>query len=102
MSITAMQEEDIREYWSECGAIEDLDLMRFPDTGRFKGIAFITFEEVWTCTAPCCWFASASRPLLESSTKEGLMSCSPAVTGLNTIGSVSGRTGSDNGLAAAW
>ena len=42
----AEQEEDIREYWSECGTIEDLDLMRFPDTNRFKGIAFITFETV--------------------------------------------------------
>lgn len=26
--------------------MEDLDLMRFPDTGRFKGIAFITFATV--------------------------------------------------------
>ncbi|DBB09220.1 TPA: hypothetical protein ACH3X3_007805 [Trebouxia sp. C0006] len=33
----------IREYWSFCGEIEDLDVMRFPDTGRFKGIAFITY-----------------------------------------------------------
>lgn len=35
--------DTIREYWSFCGEIEDLDLMRFPDTGRFKGIAFITY-----------------------------------------------------------
>ena len=35
------QEEDVREYWSYCGDIESLDIMRFPDTGRFKGIAFI-------------------------------------------------------------
>ncbi|KAK9820477.1 hypothetical protein WJX72_010755 [[Myrmecia] bisecta] len=40
------EEEDIREYWSYCGEIEDLDIMRFPDTGRFKGIAFITFATV--------------------------------------------------------
>lgn len=33
----------IREYWSFCGEIQDLDVMRFPDTGRFKGIAFITY-----------------------------------------------------------
>lgn len=36
----------MREYWSYCGEIESLDLMRFPDTGRFKGIAFITFADV--------------------------------------------------------
>ncbi len=41
-----MQEDDIREYWSYCGEIEEMDLMRFPDTGRFKGIAFITFKTV--------------------------------------------------------
>lgn len=36
----------MREYWSYCGEIEDMDLMRFPDTNRFKGIAFITFVDV--------------------------------------------------------
>ena len=40
------QEEEVREYWSYCGEIEAVDLMRFPDTGRFKGIAFITFADV--------------------------------------------------------
>ena len=38
----------MRDYWSYCGEIEKLDVMRFPDSGRFKGIAFITFAEV------CC------------------------------------------------
>jgi nucleolin len=33
----------VREYWAWCGEVESLDLMRFPDTGRFRGIAFITF-----------------------------------------------------------
>jgi nucleolin len=33
----------VREYWEYCGPIESLDIMTFPDTGRFKGIAFITF-----------------------------------------------------------
>ena len=37
------EEEAIREYWGECGGIEALDIMRFPDTGRFKGMVFITF-----------------------------------------------------------
>ena len=41
------------EYWGYCGEIESLDLMRFPDTGRFKGICFITFRTV-----------SASGPLI--------------------------------------
>lgn len=54
------QVDTIREYWSFCGEIEDLDLMRFPDTGRFKGIAFITYATVSFCNHPpthirvCC------------------------------------------------
>ena len=40
------QVDAIREYWGFCGEIEDLDVMRFPDTGRFKGIAFITYATV--------------------------------------------------------
>ena len=49
----ALQEADVREFWEECGAVEEADLMRFPDTGRFKGIAFITFAMVRPC-----WLAS--------------------------------------------
>ena len=41
-----VQEEAVRDYWSYCGEIADLDLMRFPDSGRFRGIAFITFATV--------------------------------------------------------
>jgi RNA recognition motif-containing protein len=50
------EEQDIREYWGYCGEIESLDVMRFPDTGRFKGIAFITFatEEVRARALPGC------------------------------------------------
>lgn len=40
------QEDDVWEYWGYCGEIESMDLMRFPDTGRFKGICFITFKTV--------------------------------------------------------
>lgn len=40
------QESDLLDYWSYCGEVESLDMMRFPDTGRFKGIAFITFKTV--------------------------------------------------------
>ena len=41
-----MPAAQIWEYWGYCGAIESLDVMTFPDTGRFRGIAFITFEMV--------------------------------------------------------
>ena len=33
----------VHEYWSYCGEIESMDLMTFPDTGRFRGIVFVTF-----------------------------------------------------------
>ncbi|KAI8476218.1 MAG: hypothetical protein J3K34DRAFT_516642 [Monoraphidium minutum] len=35
--------EQVEEYWSYCGPIESLDLLTFPDSGRFRGIAFITY-----------------------------------------------------------
>ncbi len=41
-----LQEDDVWKYWGYCGEIESLDLMHFPDTGRFKGICFITFKTV--------------------------------------------------------
>ncbi|KAK9866702.1 hypothetical protein WJX84_003840 [Apatococcus fuscideae] len=47
----SLEEDDIREYWTYCGEIEEMDLMRFPDTGRFKGIAFITFKTEEACQA---------------------------------------------------
>jgi nucleolin len=48
-------ENMIREYWEYCGPIETLDMMTFPDTGRFKGIAFITFatEEAFESALAC-------------------------------------------------
>ena len=39
------EEAEVREYWSWCGEIEAMSLLRFPDTGRFRGIAFITFAD---------------------------------------------------------
>lgn len=53
-------EEGVREYWSYCGDIESLDLMTFPDSGRFRGIAFITFasqeghDSALTCDGEQC------------------------------------------------
>ena len=51
----AYEEEDVREYWEWCGPIASLDLMRFPDTGRFRGIAFLTFatDEGYTKALEC-------------------------------------------------
>eukprot|EP00983_Pelagomonas_calceolata_P102483 1158811-Pelagomonas_calceolata.AAC.5 len=37
-------EDDVRAYWEECGPIESMDLLRFKDSGRFNGAAFITFR----------------------------------------------------------
>lgn len=37
-------EAEIRECWETCGPIEHLSLLTFPDSGNFRGIAFITFE----------------------------------------------------------
>ncbi|CAK0785027.1 hypothetical protein CVIRNUC_008232 [Coccomyxa viridis] len=49
------EEDDVWDYWGYCGDIESLDLMRFPDTGRFKGICFITFktEEGYAAALEC-------------------------------------------------
>ncbi len=52
------QEDDVWEYWGYCGEIESLDLMRFPDTGRFKGICFITFKTVGSHTYPLTTYAN--------------------------------------------
>ena len=46
LDLLACQEDDVWDYWGYCGDIESLDLMRFPDTGRFKGSCFITFKTV--------------------------------------------------------
>jgi RNA recognition motif-containing protein len=37
-------EDDIHQYFGECGTIADLDFCTFPDTGKFNGICFITFK----------------------------------------------------------
>lgn len=39
-------EDDIRYYFEGCGTIIDVDCMKFPDTGKFRGIAIITFEVI--------------------------------------------------------
>ncbi|VFQ81238.1 unnamed protein product [Cuscuta campestris] len=37
-------EDDIRSYFEGCGTITEVDCMIFPDTGKFRGIAIITFK----------------------------------------------------------
>ncbi|KAL3844845.1 hypothetical protein ACJIZ3_002248 [Penstemon smallii] len=37
-------EDDIRSYFEHCGTITDIDCMKFSDTGKFRGIAIISFK----------------------------------------------------------
>ncbi|XP_051126998.1 phragmoplastin interacting protein 1 isoform X2 [Andrographis paniculata] len=37
-------EDDIRSYFESCGSITDVDCMEFPDTGKFRGIAIVSFK----------------------------------------------------------
>uniref|UniRef100_M8BT98 RNA-binding protein 34 n=1 Tax=Aegilops tauschii TaxID=37682 RepID=M8BT98_AEGTA len=37
-------EDDIRSFFEGCGSITALDCMTFPDTGKFRGIAILTFK----------------------------------------------------------
>ncbi|KAJ6311685.1 hypothetical protein OIU77_013443 [Salix suchowensis] len=37
-------EDDIRSYFEGCGTITELDCMTFPDSGKFRGIAIISFK----------------------------------------------------------
>ncbi|CAL0316272.1 unnamed protein product [Lupinus luteus] len=37
-------EDDIRSYFESCGTITEVDCMYFPETGKFRGIAIISFK----------------------------------------------------------
>ncbi|BBN69471.1 phragmoplastin interacting protein 1, partial [Prunus dulcis] len=37
-------EDDIRSYFESCGTITEVDCLRFPDSGKFRGIAIISFK----------------------------------------------------------
>ncbi|KAK9283575.1 hypothetical protein L1049_011823 [Liquidambar formosana] len=37
-------EDDIRSYFEGCGTITEVDCMRFPESGKFRGIAIISFK----------------------------------------------------------
>ncbi|KAL2641605.1 hypothetical protein R1flu_009192 [Riccia fluitans] len=48
-------EENIVDFFSECGKITELDCVLFPDTGKFRGLAFITFETVEGANQALAW-----------------------------------------------
>lgn len=37
-------EDDIRSYFESCGTITEIDCLMFPDSGKFRGIAIISFK----------------------------------------------------------
>lgn len=37
-------EDDIRSYFEGCGTITEVDCMKFPESGKFRGIAIISFK----------------------------------------------------------
>lgn len=37
-------EDDIRSYFEGCGTITEVDSMKFPESGKFRGIAIISFK----------------------------------------------------------
>ncbi|OWM70098.1 33 kDa ribonucleoprotein, chloroplastic [Punica granatum] len=37
-------EDDIRSYFESCGTITEVDCMTFPESGKFRGIAIISFK----------------------------------------------------------
>ncbi|KAF4351251.1 hypothetical protein G4B88_025743 [Cannabis sativa] len=37
-------EDDIRSYFEACGTITEIDCMTFPESGKFRGIAIISFK----------------------------------------------------------
>lgn len=39
-----VSEQDIEEFFSQFGTIEDVSLIKDRDTGRLKGFGFVTFE----------------------------------------------------------
>ena len=39
-------EDDIRSYFEGCGTITEVDCMKFPESGKFRGIAIINFKVV--------------------------------------------------------
>ena len=53
-------EEKLREDFGALGEIVKTHPMRFPDTGKFRGIALVTFAEPSAATAALEWNGSES------------------------------------------
>lgn len=43
--------EDLEAHFSQCGAVTDLHMATFEDTGKCKGFAWVTFEDIEAATA---------------------------------------------------
>lgn len=37
-------EDDIRNFFQDCGTVTEMDCMTFPETGKFRGIAILSFK----------------------------------------------------------
>ncbi|KAH7667793.1 nucleolin protein [Dioscorea alata] len=37
-------EDDIRSFFESCGTVTEVDCMKFPESGKFRGIAILTFK----------------------------------------------------------
>lgn len=37
-------EDDIRSFFESCGTVTEIDCMMFPESGKFRGIAIISFK----------------------------------------------------------
>jgi len=51
----AMEEKDLREAFGDAGAIASVDMLTFPDTGRFRGLARVTYETAAGATKSLEW-----------------------------------------------
>lgn len=64
-------EDDIHEFFEDCGIIAKLECMSFADTGKFKGIAFITFKVIYvgfgslSCSIACFPFERSAFALFD-------------------------------------
>ncbi len=48
--------EQLEEYYGQCGHVEDVHMATFEDSGKCKGFAWVTFEEIEAATAAVVGF----------------------------------------------
>ena len=61
--------EDLQAHFKPCGAIENIHMATFEDTGKCKGYAWVTFEEVEAATAAVKGYVYKKEP--KSEKKDG-------------------------------